>query len=170
MKQLPGIVAAAVAVFVFGAVPAGAVSKPPVDLGQKVNNKGSKDVSSRSKATVEEELDDNYYEPTFIKAKAGEKITFKLENEGDSTHTFTSDELSVDKQLNPGKKAKFTITVPSSAEVFQFHCEFHETLGMRGAVYTRAGASASSSSSSSSSNGENPPATNSSSSSIGYGY
>ena len=169
MKQLPGIVAAAVVVLVFGAVPAGAASKPPVDLGQKVNNKGSKDVSSKSKVTVEAELDDNYYKPTFVKAKAGEKITFELENEGDSTHTFTSDELSVDKQLSPGKKAKFTVTVPSSGEVFQFHCQFHESLGMRGAVYTKAGASAGSSSSSSSS-GESTPATNSSSSSVGYGY
>jgi plastocyanin len=157
MKQLPGIVAAAVAVLVFSGVPAGAASKPPVDLGEKVNNKGSKDVSSKSKATIEAELDDNYYKPTFIKAKAGEKITFELENEGDNTHTFTSDDLSVDKQLSPGKKAKFTITVPSSGAVFQFHCEFHQTLGMRGAVYTTAGATST-------------PATNSSSSSSGYGY
>src|SRR5262245_49375287 len=154
MRKLPRLVtaagAAAIVVLASGAVPlpAGAASKPPVDLGQKVTNKGSKDVSSKSKVTIEEEIDDNYFKPTFIKAKAGEKITFKVENEGDATHTFTSDDLSVDKQLSPGKSAKFTVTVPSSGEVFQFHCQFHEALGMAGAVYTKAGASSSSSSSS----------------------
>ncbi len=169
MKKLAGIVAAAILVLASGAVPAGAASKPPVDLDQKVNNKGSKDVSSKSSATVEVELDDKYFSPTFIKAKAGEKITFKVENEGSLPHTFTSDELSVDKQVNPGKKAKFTVTVPSSGEVFQFHCQFHEAAGMDGAVYTKTGGSATSSSSSSSKS-DSPPATNSSSSTGGYGY
>ena len=91
-------------------------------LGQKVNIKGTKDVSSKSSATIEEELDDKYFDPTFIKAKAGEKITFEVENEGNLPHTFTSDELSVDKQVKPGKSAKFTVTVPSDGAVFQFHC------------------------------------------------
>ena len=169
MKKLPGIVAAAVLVLVAGAVPAGAASKPPVNLDQKVTNKGSKDVSTKSSATIEEELDDKYFEPTFIKAKPGEKITFEVENEGDLPHTFTSDELSVDKQVNPGKKAKFTVTVPESGKVFQFHCEFHEAAGMAGAVYTKAGGSAAGSSSSSSKS-DSTPATNSSSSTSGYGY
>ena len=37
-------------------------------------------------------------------------------------------------------QAKFTVTVPSSGPVFQFHCRFHESLGMAGAVFTKAGA------------------------------
>ncbi|HEY7105145.1 MAG TPA: cupredoxin domain-containing protein [Acidimicrobiia bacterium] len=139
---------AALLVFVFGgALPAGAKSKAPVTLGQKVNNKGTKDVSTKSKATLEVELDDYYFEPTFIKAKPGEKLTLKVKNEGSTDHTFTSDALSVSKQLGPDKSAKLTITVPSSGEVWQFHCDFHEDMGMVGAVYTVAGASASSSSS-----------------------
>ena len=169
MRKLPGIVAATILVLVSGAVPTGAASKPPVDLGQKVTNKGSKNVSSKSTATVDEEFDDKYFSPTFIKAKAGAKITFTVENEGSLPHTFTSDELSVDKQVNPGKKAKFTVTVPKSGAVFQFHCQFHEAAGMVGAVYTKAGGSATSSSSSSSKSGSTP-ATNSSSSTSGYGY
>ena len=109
-------------------------------LGQKVTIKGTKDVSSKSKATVELEQDDKYFNPTFIKAKAGETITFKVKNEGSLEHTFTSDDLSVDKTLEPGKSATITVTVPSSGKVFQFHCQFHETAGMIGAVYTKAGA------------------------------
>ena len=53
--------------------------KAPVKLGQKVTIKGTKDVSSKSSATLEVELDDKYFNPTFIKAKAGEKITFEAE-------------------------------------------------------------------------------------------
>jgi plastocyanin len=172
--------AAALLVFVFGgALPAGAKSKPPMSLGQQVNNKGSKDVSTKSKATLEVELDDYYFQPTFIKAKPGEQLTLKVKNDGSTEHTFTSDALSVDKQLAPEKSVKFTITVPSSGEVFQFHCQFHEAMGMVGAVYTAAGAAASSSSSGAGtgSAGTSPtattaaPATNSSSSGTSsYGY
>ncbi len=129
-------------VAVFTAVPAVAASKPPITFDQKVNFKGNKDVSKKSSATIESELDDKYFEPTTIKAKAGEKITFELDNEGKLAHTFTSDVLGVDKELQPGKSAKVTVTVPSGGTVFQFHCSFHEAEGMVGAVYTKAGARA----------------------------
>jgi plastocyanin len=157
-RTIPLLAAVAALMFVFTAGPVSAASKAPVKLGQTVNNKGSTDVSSKSSATVEVEQDDFYFKPTFIKAKAGEKITFKVENEGDTDHTFTSDDLSIDKTLAPGKSAKFTVTVPSDGAVFQFHCDFHASMGMIGAVYTKAGASATST------------ATNSSSGSGSYGY
>ena len=38
---------------------------------------------------VEVELDDKYFQPTFIKAKAGEKLTLELKNEGSLEHNFT---------------------------------------------------------------------------------
>jgi plastocyanin len=158
MRTLPLVAAVAALTFVFTAGPASAASKAPVKLGQKVTNKGGTDVSSKSSATLEVELDDFYFKPTFIKAKAGEKITFTVKNEGSTDHTFTSDDLSIDKTLAPGKSTKFTVTVPSSGAVFQFHCQFHEARGMAGAVYTKAGASA------------NSTATNSSSGSGSYGY
>jgi plastocyanin len=155
-----GAAAAATFVFVGAAGGASAASKPPVNLGQKVTNKGTKDVSKSSKAKLEVELDNDgskyYFEPTFIKAKAGEKITIEANNEGNTVHTFTSDELSVDKELQAGKSAKFTVTVPSSGAVFQFHCTFHADLGMIGAVFTKKGASATQSSTQSSSSGGTP--------------
>jgi plastocyanin len=132
-------------VSVFAAVPAGAASKPPVTLDQKVNFEGTKDVSKKSRATVDEELDDKYFAPTFVKAKAGQKITFKLTNEGKLPHTFTSDEFGVDKELQPGQSAKVTLTVPSSGAVFTVYCSLHEADGMVGAIYTRANARATSS-------------------------
>ena len=157
-RSIPLLAVVAGLVFVFTATPVSAASKAPVALGQKVTVKGTKDVSSKSSAKLEVELDDKYFNPTFIKAKAGENITLELKNEGTLPHTFTSDTLAVDKQIDPGKSAKLTVTVPSDGQVFQFHCDFHESAGMAGAVFTKAGASST------------PTATNSSSSSGSYGY
>ena len=89
-------------------------------------------MSSKSSAKLAVELDDFYFAPTFIKAKAGEKITLELENEGNVPHTFTSDELGVDEQVDPGKSAKLTITVPSDGAVFQFHCQLPRGPGHAG--------------------------------------
>ena len=119
-----------------------AASKAPINLGEKVNSHGSKDVSGQKNAKVEVELDDYYFGPTFIKAKAGQKITVTAKNEGSMTHTFTSDQLRVDKEIQPDKSAKFTVTVPSSGAAFEFHCDFHVSQGMAGGVYTKAGATA----------------------------
>ncbi len=163
-RTIPLLAAAAALVFVFAAGPVSAATKAPVKLGQKVNVKGTKDVSSKSTAKLDMELDDKYFAPTFIKAKAGEKITLEMENEGNLPHTFTSDGLAVDQQVDPGKSAKLTFTVPSDGQVFQFHCTFHETAGMVGGVYTKAGASATSTGT------PTPAATNSSSGSGSYGY
>jgi plastocyanin len=161
-RTFPLVAAVAALVFVFTAAPVSAAAKAPVKLGQKVNIKGTKDVSSKSSAKLEMEMDDKYFNPTFIKAKAGEKITLELKNEGSLPHTFTSDGLSVDQQVDPGKSAKLTFTVPSDGQVFQFHCNFHQAAGMIGGVYTKAGASADATST--------PSATNSSSGSGSYGY
>ena len=133
-------------------------------LGQKVNVKGTKDVSSKSTAKLDMELDDFYFAPTFVKAKAGEKITLEIENEGNAPPHVHVRRAGVDQQVDPGKSAKLTFTVPSDGQVFQFHCTFHESTGMVGGVYTKAGASATSTGT------PTPAATNSSSGSGSYGY
>lgn len=131
---------AALVVGFVGIAPAGAKSSNPVSVSGKVNVKGKKDISGKSKASIDIEADNNYFEPTFVKVSPGEKVTVELENEGNTTHTFTSDSLGVDEQLSAGKSKKVTFTVPSNAKAFQFHCDIHESLGMQGAVYTKAGA------------------------------
>ena len=126
-RTIPLVAAVAALVFVFTAAPVSAATKAPVKLGQKVTIKGSKDVSSKSSATVEVELDDFYFNPTFIKAKAGEKITFKVENEGrHRPHVHVRRSVGRQAGWHPGKSSKFTVTVPSDGAVFQFHCDFHE--------------------------------------------
>lgn len=132
---------------------------PPVKLKGKVNNKGTETVKNGS---IDVEQDDFYFEPTFIKAKAGETIKVKLENEGNTAHTFTIDALNIDKELQPGKKATVSVKVPKSASV-AFYCSFHKSSGMQGAIFTKAGTSAASSSSDKSTS-------TTKASSGGYGY
>jgi plastocyanin len=143
MRKLWILLAAAVMVVGFvGIAPAGAKSSNPVNVSGKVNVKGKKDISGKSKASIDIEADNYYFEPTFVKVSPGEKVTVELENEGNTTHTFTSDSLNVDQSLSAGKSKKFTFTVPSDAKAFEFHCSIHQSFGMQGAVYTKAGASA----------------------------
>jgi len=111
----------------------------PVQLSGKVTDKGTKDATGASKLEVE--ADDFYFKPTFIKATPGQKLTLELKNEGSATHTFTSTELSVDKELKPDETATVEITVPS-ADAVAFFCRFHQGSGMQGAVFTKEGASA----------------------------
>jgi plastocyanin len=125
-----------------GVGPAGAKTSKPVNVDGKVNVKGTKDISSKSAATIDMEADDYYFEPTFVKVKPGEKVTIELENEGNASHTFTSDSLNIDQQVAPDKKAKFTLTVPSDGTAFEFHCSFHQDMGMQGAFFTKKGGTA----------------------------
>jgi plastocyanin len=121
------------------AIPAGA-AKSPVKLSGTVNDEGTKDVSKKSDATLDMELDNFYFGPTFVKAKKGETITLEVENESTAPHTFTSDALGVDEQVSPGQSASIEITVPSSGNAFLFYCRFHQGAGMQGALFTKAGA------------------------------
>lgn len=104
---------------------------PPVSLSGTTNDHGTKTAS----ATMELELDDFYFNPTFIKATAGQKITVTVKNEGKATHTFTSTELgSVDEEVAPGATKTVTVTAPASGSGV-FFCRFHRSSGMQGAVF-----------------------------------
>ena len=108
-----------------------ASSAPPVSLSGTTNNHGTKTASG----SMEVELDDFYFGPTFIKATPGQKITIELSNEGSTDHTFTSTDLgSVDEQLAKGTKKTITITAPASGSAL-FFCRFHRGSGMQGAVF-----------------------------------
>ena len=112
----------------------------PVALTGKVNNKGTKDISSSGmSAKLALEVDDDYFNPTFIKAAPGAKVTIDIENEGSNSHTFTLDDGTVNKQIDPGKDATVTVTVPMSGSL-KFHCNFHGSMGMQGAFFTGTGA------------------------------
>ena len=107
----------------------------PVQLQGEVNDEGTEEISGDE---VEMELDDYYFGPTFLKAQPGATVTLELENEGDETHTFTSDSLGVDQEVAAGESATVEVTLPDDGAV-AFYCRFHQDRGMQGAFFFNEG-------------------------------
>ena len=84
-----------------------AASAPPVSLEGRVNDHGSTDLGSAT--TLDLELDDTYFAPTYIAAEPGSTITVTLENEGDAPHTFTIDGTTVDEEMAAAGKVAVQI-------------------------------------------------------------
>jgi plastocyanin len=110
--------------------------------GTQVESHGTKDVSSES-GKVEIELDDYYFNPTILKGKPGQKVELELKNEGNTEHTFTIAEQSVNKEIQPGDETETEVTFPQTGEL-KFVCTFHQGQGMIGALQTSGGSSSSS--------------------------
>ncbi len=100
--------------------------------GVQAKSHGTKDVSGET-GKVEIEMYDNYFEPTVLKGKPGQKVTLELKNEGKAAHTFTVSEQSIDQEVQPGDEAEADITFPQSGEL-TFVCRFHQSSGMVGAL------------------------------------
>ena len=98
-----------------------------------VNNQGQLDATSMSGFSIE--LDDNYFKPTYIKAKPGQTLNIELESEGTVPHTFTLTALNLDHQLAAGEKKEITLTLPSGSTDVVFFCSFHGSSGMQGAFF-----------------------------------
>ena len=112
-----------------------AVAEAPVALEGDVNNKGTAEITGDS---IEIEIDDYYFEPTFLKGTPGATVHLEISNEGDDAHTFTSDALGVDEEIAPGDTAEIDVTLPMEGAV-QFHCNFHDGMGMQGAFFFNEG-------------------------------
>ena len=100
--------------------------------GVAAESHGTKDVSGET-GKVEVEMYDYYFEPTVLKGKPGQKVTIELKNAGQTAHTFTVSEQSVDQEVQPGDEAEADVTFPQSGEV-TFVCKFHKSMGMAGAL------------------------------------
>jgi plastocyanin/predicted small secreted protein len=118
-----------------GSASGNASGQPPVSLEGTVSDHGGGEIENDE---LELELDDNYFAPTFVRGTPGEQVTVELVNEGNATHTFTSDSLGVDEELSGGDSSSVSITLPEEGAV-AFHCRFHEAQGMKGAFYFNEG-------------------------------
>jgi plastocyanin len=101
--------------------------------GEKANNHGTATVSG-STFTLELDNDgsDYYFNPTVLKGTPGQKVTILLKNVGHTKHNFTIDSEHINTDVNtPGTSARATVTWPQSG-VIEFHCEYHQSLGMVG--------------------------------------
>ena len=116
-----------------GTTSPGGTSPQPTANSSPLNNEGTIDATAMSKFSLE--LDDSYFKPTFIKAKAGQTFNIELENEGALPHTFTISALSVDHQVAPGTTVEIDLTLPSGTNDVAYFCRFHVGGGMRGAFF-----------------------------------
>ena len=68
---------------------------------------------------------DNAFEPTELEVPGGEEVTVEFTNEGETTHTFTSEELGVDTgNIDAGASQTVTFTAPDGDT--EFVCTIHE--------------------------------------------
>lgn len=104
---------------------------PPPSIPGSVNRQGVEELSGDE---MDLELDDFYFEPTFVHAEPGQSVTVRLRNEGDARHTFTIPGTDVDAVVAAGEEGEVQVTLPSEGPVV-FVCRFHESRGMRGAFY-----------------------------------
>jgi plastocyanin len=102
--------------------------------GVTANNHGTKSVSGEA----EVELDDDYFNPTVLEGKAGDKVTLELKNEGQVEHNVSIDAQGIDKDLEAGEDAKVTVTIPQSGAI-SFYCKYHKSAGMAGALAVKGG-------------------------------
>ena len=152
MKRIQGVVLFAALFLVFVAAGCGGSSKSSSSGsegttsttigGTQVETHGAKDVSNES-GKVEIELDDYYFNPTILKGKPGQKVELELKNEGNTEHTFTIAEQSINKEIQPGDETETEVTFPQTGQL-KFVCTFHQSQGMIGALQTSAGSSSSS--------------------------
>ena len=148
MKLLRWVVgAAAVIVFVlavtacggYGGDDEGEEGGSTTIAGMSAELHGTKDVSGET-GKVEIELYDDYFEPTVLKGKPGQKVTLELKNEGNNPHTLTISDQNVDTEVQPGDEAEADVTFPQSGQL-AFVCTFHESKGMVGALEVSGGTS-----------------------------
>jgi uncharacterized cupredoxin-like copper-binding protein len=99
--------------------------------GVAASNHGFTDV--RGATSVNLDLHDDYFEPTMINGKRGQKIKVVLENYGKRLHNFTLPSEGIDRDLAPGKKVTAEVQIPQSGQV-GFYCKYHKRLGMAGGL------------------------------------
>jgi plastocyanin len=139
----------------------------PVSLPGTTNDHGTKSPSGNE---IEVEMDDFYFNPTFVKGTPGQTLTVHLKNEGKNAHTFTSSALGVDKTVQPEQTADVQVTLPQSG-ASEYHCSFHQGSGMQGAFFFNTGDTIGSGTPGASPSGAGTSSTSSSSTSLGgYDY
>lgn len=99
--------------------------------GLNVSDHGTKDLGSAGTADLE--ADDFYFEPTFFKATAGQKLSFKISNGSNTIHNFSVPNAQIDKDIPAKGSVTVDVTVPDTG-VLLFLCKYHTGQGMNGEI------------------------------------
>ena len=103
---------------------------------------GSDEVKTTTPGAVSLEQDDFYFQPTTLKGEAGKPLQVALKNEGQASHTFTIDSLSIDQTVKPDETMTVTVT-PKAGGDLPFYCRFHKASnGMQGTITVSGGSGA----------------------------
>jgi plastocyanin len=101
-------------------------------------NDGSNGGADGGPVSFDVSMGDNFYEPNVFPVKAGQKVTFRFENEGAAVHNMLiagadnkfnteDDALSEPREIRSGGTGTLEWTVPDEAAVIKVRCEFHPT-------------------------------------------
>ena len=99
--------------------------------GRGVNFHGS--APAANGATIEMEMDDDYFGPTVLRGEPGATVTIELENEGVRTHNFSIPGQRIDVDCGVRARGEVEVTFPRSG-VLLFRCKYGATSGMLGAL------------------------------------
>jgi predicted lipoprotein with Yx(FWY)xxD motif len=101
-----------------------------VTLGdQTFTEKGTKDASGM--ASLEIEADDFFFEPTFVRGTAGQKLKLQLSNDSSTLHNISVPAQLIDKDIAAKSSVEVDVTLPQSG-VLLFLCKLHTAQGMNG--------------------------------------
>lgn len=67
------------------------------------------------------------FEPTELSVDPGAEVTVSLTNDGNTTHTFTAEDVELDIQAPAGASTEGTFTAPDSGSV-DYVCTFHPSM------------------------------------------
>ncbi|HEY7268733.1 MAG TPA: cupredoxin domain-containing protein [Dehalococcoidia bacterium] len=105
-------------------------SASSVSLGSvQASDHGTKDISKAT--SLDLEVDDFYFAPTFIKGTPGQTLSVNISNDSNSLHNFSVQAAGVDQDIQPKGKASVKVTLPQSG-VLLFICKYHTSQGMNG--------------------------------------
>jgi plastocyanin len=96
-----------------------------------INDRGTETFTTET-FELDLELDDFYFEPTFIKSPGAASASIELKNEGTVAHTFTAPDLGIDEELEPGTSKAIDVQIGTETR-YEFYCRFHRDQGMQGA-------------------------------------
>ncbi|HLY64417.1 MAG TPA: beta-propeller fold lactonase family protein, partial [Chloroflexota bacterium] len=112
-----------------GSASPGSGSGQPLKLGNvSYADHGTKDASGAT--TIAIEADDFYFNPTFVRAAPGQKLTLDITSKSGTLHNFSM-AGQIDKDIPPYGSISVDVTIPQSG-VLPFTCKYHTALGMNG--------------------------------------
>jgi plastocyanin len=103
------------------------------------NGGGGNAGAGQPAADLELEASDFAFQPTELDVDPGASTTLAFTNADDVDHSFTSDDLGLDEEVEGGSSATITIDAPDEDGTHEFHCRFHPQ--MKGKVVVGSGGS-----------------------------